>query len=100
MTQAYGETVVWEPHTPKSDPLRLIVSWAILGLSVLVAAALVPGVALEKPGAGLLVALALAFLNAIIPPVFAALRLPFMVAIGFIAMLFIDAGLLMAVDAA
>ena len=44
-----------------------------------------PGVALEQPGAGALVALSLALLNAIVPPVLAALRLPFMVAIGFIA---------------
>ena len=56
------------------------------------AAAIVPGVALERPAGGVLVALSLALLNAIVPPVLAALRLPFMVAIGFLLVLLVDAG--------
>jgi uncharacterized membrane protein YvlD (DUF360 family) len=99
MSQRYGEPVRWEPATPRISLLRLLVSWAVLTASVYVAAGLTPGVALERPGAGALVALTLAFLNAIIPPVLAALRLPFMVAIGFIGILLVDAGLLMLVDA-
>ncbi|MDA0160407.1 phage holin family protein [Solirubrobacter ginsenosidimutans] len=95
----YGEAIKWEPATPRIRPLRLLVSWAILAASVYVAAGLVPGVALEEPGAGFVVALSIALLNAIVPPVIAALRLPFMVAIGFILVLLVDAGLLMLVDA-
>jgi uncharacterized membrane protein YvlD (DUF360 family) len=49
-------------------------------------------------GAGALVALSLALLNAIVPPIFAALRLPFMVAIGFILVLLVDAALQMLID--
>ena len=99
MTPRYGESVRWEPAAPRIGLLRLLVLWAILTASVYVAALLVPGVALERPGAGFLVALTLAFLNAIVPPMLAALRLPFMVAIGFIGILLVDAGLLMLVDA-
>jgi uncharacterized membrane protein YvlD (DUF360 family) len=98
-SRVYGETMSWEPVAPRIHPLRLLVSWAVLTASVYVAALLVPGVGLDKPGAGALVALSLALLNALIPPVIAALRLPFMVAIGFILVLVIDAGLLMIVDA-
>ena len=94
----YGNEIRWEPATPRIRPLRLLVSWAILAASVYVAAGLVPGVALDEPGAGFLVALSIALLNAIVPPLIAALRLPFMVAIGFILVLLVDAGLLMLVD--
>src|SRR4051812_26542501 len=99
MSQAYGEEVSWQPVAPKISLVRLLVSLAVLTGSVYIAAGLTPGVALERPGAGALVALSLAFLNAVIPPVLAALRLPFMVAIGFIGILLVDAGLLLLVDA-
>ena len=99
MTPSYGEPVTWTPAAPRIGLLRLLVSLAILTASVYVAAALVPGVALEQRGAGLLVALSLALLNTVVPPVLAALRLPFMVAIGFIGILLVDAGLLLLVDA-
>src|SRR3954471_9050779 len=99
MSQNYGEAVKWEPVGPKISLVRLLVSLAILTGAVYVAAGLTPGVALERPGAGALVAFTLAFLNAIIPPILAALRLPFMVAIGFLGILAVDAGLLLLVDA-
>ncbi len=99
MRQPYGETVRWEPATPRIGLLRLLVSMAILTAAVYVAAAIVPGVSIERPAGGVLVALALALLNAIVPPVLAALRLPFMVAIGFLLVLFVDAGLLLLIDA-
>ncbi len=99
MTPSYGEPVTWAPATPRIGLLRLLVSLAILTASVYVAAAIVPGVSLDRPAAGLVVALALALLNTVVPPVLAALRLPFMVAIGFIGILLVDAGLLLLVDA-
>ncbi len=98
MTQPFGETVKWEPATPRIGLLRLLVAWGILTISVYIAAGLTPGVALDTPGAGALVALSLALLNAVVPPVLAALRLPFMVAIGFILILLVDAALLVLVD--
>ncbi len=98
MTQPYGETMKWEPAAPRIRLLSLLVSLAVLTISVYVAAGLVPGVSLDRPGAGLLVALSLAILNAIVPPILAALRLPFMLAIGFILILLADAALLLVVD--
>ncbi len=99
MAQPYGETVSWEPAAPRIGLLRLLTSLAILTASVYVAALLVPGVALESPAGGALVAFSLALLNAIVPPVLAALRLPFMVAIGFLLVLAVDAALLLVIDA-
>ena len=96
--QAYGEQIRWEPAKPRIGLLRLLVSLAVLTGSVYIAAGLIPGVALERPGAGALVALSLALLNAIVPPLIAALRLPFMVAIGFVLVLVVDAGLLLLID--
>src|SRR3954452_22657032 len=96
----YGEPVDWKPAAPRVHPVRLLVSFAVLAASVYLAALITPGFGLDQPGAGALVALSLAALNAVVPPVVAALRLPFMVAIGFLLVLAIDAVLLLLVDAA
>ena len=52
-----------------------------------VAAWLLPGVDLESTGAAFLVAAVIASCNAIVPPLLAALRLPFTVALGFLLVL-------------
>jgi uncharacterized membrane protein YvlD (DUF360 family) len=91
---AYGTQVAWEPSKPRLRPLRLIVSWVVAAASVYVAAGLVPGVSLEAPGGAFLVAAVIAVLNALLPPAVAALRLPFMLALGFLLVLFVDAGAL------
>ena len=94
----YGDSVRWEPATPRLGLVRTIVSWIVAATSVTVAAWIVPGFALEATGAAFLVAAVIAVLNAIVPPVLAALRLPFMLALGFLLVLFADAGLLMLAD--
>ena len=99
MTPRYAQPVGWEPTTPRIGVLRTLLACAVLTASVYIAAGLVPGFALERPGAGVLVAVSLALLNAIVPPLLAALRLPFMLVIGFIGILLVDAALLLLVDA-
>jgi uncharacterized membrane protein YvlD (DUF360 family) len=94
----YGDSVRWEPATPRLGLVRTIVSWVVAAASVAVASWLVPGVALEATGAAFLVAAVIAVLNAVVPPVLAALRLPFMLALGFLLVLFADAGLLLLAD--
>jgi uncharacterized membrane protein YvlD (DUF360 family) len=91
----YGEQLRWEPATPRLGVLRTLVSWVVAAASVWAAAAIVPGVALEQTGAAFLVAAVLAVLNALLPPVLAALRLPFMLMAGFLAVLVADALVLM-----
>jgi uncharacterized membrane protein YvlD (DUF360 family) len=90
----YGEAVTWEPQTPRIRPLHLLLGWAVSAASVVAAAWLLPGVELLEFGSGFLVALAVAVFNAILPPVLAALRLPFVVALGFLLALFANALLL------
>ena len=94
----HGEAVTWEPTKPRLRPFRLLVSWAIAAATLYVAAILVPGVTLEQPGAAFVVAAVVAILNAIVPPVVAALRLPFMLALGFVIVLVVDALLLLLAD--
>jgi uncharacterized membrane protein YvlD (DUF360 family) len=90
--------VVWEPAKPKFDPLRVVLSWALAALAVYVAAGLVDGVQLDRPGAALLVAALVAAINAVVPPLIAALRLPFTLIAGFLLILLVDAGALVAAD--
>ena len=91
----------WRPETPRLRPLRLVGAWAVSALALLVAAGLVPGAEVRGFGGAVLVAALVAIVNAIVPPVLAALRLPFTVGLGFLAVLAADAGaLLIAADAA
>jgi uncharacterized membrane protein YvlD (DUF360 family) len=92
---SYGEAVRWDPVQPRLRLLPTLLAWLVGGASLWIAAAIVPGVALEQPGAGLLVAALLAVCNAVVPPVIAALRLPFTLALGFLLILAADALLLL-----
>src|SRR4051812_41135103 len=81
-------------------PLRLIVSWASAAAAVYVASSVLPGFAIDATGGAFLVAAAIAIVNAVLPPVVAAVRLPFTLLTGFILVLFVDAlALKLAADA-
>jgi uncharacterized membrane protein YvlD (DUF360 family) len=95
---AYGAPVKWKPATPRLGLVRTIVSWIVMAASVAVAASIVPGVALEATGAAFAVAAVIAVLNAVLPPMLAAMRLPFMLALGFVLVLLADALLLKVAD--
>ena len=88
---AYGEQVRWQPATPRLRLLRTLVAWVVSAAAVWVAAAIVPGVALDQTGSAFLVAAFLAVLNAVLPPALAALRLPFTLVAGFVLVLVADA---------
>lgn len=96
---AYGEELRWEPTTPRFRLVPLLVAWVIGAVAVWVAAWLVPGVALGGLGAAFVVAALIAILNAVVPPVLAALRLPFMLVVGFLLVLVADALILQAAEA-
>ena len=87
----YGEQPKWQAARPRFRLLRLIVAWVVGAFAVGVAAWLVPGVALGGMGEAFAVAALIAILNAIVPPVLAALRLPFMLVVGFFLILIADA---------
>ena len=77
----------------------LIVSWLAAGVAFMVAAGILPGVCIDGFWGALLVAAVVAALNAVIPPVLAALRLPATLVLGFLLVLFADAGILLLTDA-
>jgi uncharacterized membrane protein YvlD (DUF360 family) len=87
----YGQAVTWQPDRPKFRPLRLLISWFLTATALWVAAAILPGVHVEGVWGALLVAAVVAVLNAVLPPLVAALRLPFMLVLGFLLVLALDA---------
>src|SRR4051812_19043513 len=91
---AYGVTAHWQPVKPKLRPLRLVVAWLVGAASVGIAAWVVEGVALSDPAGAFIAAFLIAVLNALLPPVIAALRLPLALLSGFVAVLIADAAVL------
>jgi uncharacterized membrane protein YvlD (DUF360 family) len=79
--------------------VRVVVAWLIAAAALLIAAALVPHVDIPSFWGALLVAAVVALVNAVLPPVIAALRLPFQLVLCFLLVLVIDAwALLIASD--
>jgi len=88
----------WRPTRPKFRPLHLVVAWLVAAASLLAAAWIVPGASVNGFLGALAAALAIAFLNAIVPPLLAALRLPLQVLTGLVLILIADALMLLAAD--
>jgi uncharacterized membrane protein YvlD (DUF360 family) len=94
----YAESLGWQPEVPRLRPARLISAWIISALALMAAAWIVPGAAIEGFWGALLVAALVAVLNAIVPPLIAALRLPFTLVLGFLLVLAADAAILLLAD--
>ena len=94
----YGHEPHWQPGRPRLRPVRLLVAWIVAAAAVWVAAAVLPGFRLDEFGSAFVVAAAIALLNALLPPLVAALRLPFTLALGFLLVLAVDALALMIAD--
>ncbi len=91
--------MTWSPEVPKLRPARVILSWLVSALALLIAAALVPHVDIPTFWGAVVVAAVVAIVNAVLPPILAALRLPLTLVIGFLGVLFLDAfALLLASD--
>ena len=92
---SYGQSTAWQPERPRLRLFPLLVSWFATGLALMVAAAILPGVDIGSFWGALLVAAIVAALNAVIPPVLAALRLPLTLVLGFLLVLIADALILL-----
>ena len=88
----------WRPSRPKLRPLHLLVSWIVAAAALLVATLIVPGAAVNGFLGALGAAAVIAALNAVIPPLLAALRLPLMLLTGLVLILVADALMLLAAD--
>ncbi len=86
------------PERPRIRFVRLLVAWLLSSASLFVAALVVPGVSIHGKGGTLLAAALIALLNAILPPVLAAVRLPFTLVLGFVLVLVLDAFMFLLVD--
>jgi uncharacterized membrane protein YvlD (DUF360 family) len=98
-TQTYGASTAWKPERPRLRPFRLVVSWLSAAVALMVAAGILPGVHIDDFWGALIVAALVAALNAVIPPLLAALRLPLTLVLGFLLVLLADAAILLAADA-
>ncbi|HET9322819.1 MAG TPA: phage holin family protein [Gaiellaceae bacterium] len=83
--------MTWTPERPRFKPLRLLLSWASTAVALWFAAAILPGVDVADWSGAVLMAVCVAALNAVLPPILAALRLPFTVALGFVLVLLLNA---------
>src|SRR6476469_5551010 len=95
---SYGQSIGWQPESPRLRLFPLLVSWVATGVALMVAAAVLPGVDIVSFWGALLVAAVVSALNAVIPPVLAALRLPLTLVLGFLLVLFADAFILRIAD--
>ncbi len=93
----YGQSTRWKPERPRLRLFPLIVSWLATGVALMVAAWILPGVDIGSFWGALLVAAVVAALNAVIPPILAALRLPLPLVSGFLLVLIADALILLIV---
>ena len=87
----YGEEVSWQPDRPRLKPGRVALSWVLTATAVWAAAGILPGVQIDGWWAAAAAAAVIAVFNALLPPLLAALRLPFMLALGFILVLLANA---------
>ncbi len=94
----YAEPVRWQPEKPRLRPTGLLLRWLVGALSLLVAAAIVPGVAIEGFLGAVVVTALISILNALLPPLIAALRLPLTLVLNFLLVLVADAVMLMIAD--
>jgi uncharacterized membrane protein YvlD (DUF360 family) len=88
-------SLAWQPELPRLRLGRLVAAWIASALGLLLAAGIVPGAEIRGFGGAVVIAAIVAVLNAVLPPVIAALRLPFTVAIGFLLVLALDAAMLL-----
>src|SRR3954451_23211152 len=88
---AYGGDTGWQPATPRLRVGHLVLAWFVTAFAMAGAAPLLAGVELEHTGSAFVVAAILGVLNALLPPLVAARRLPFTLVLGFLLVLLVDA---------
>jgi uncharacterized membrane protein YvlD (DUF360 family) len=91
---AYGDSVTWAPERPRFSLLRLLVAWLVAAVALLLAAWVVPDVTISGFLGAIAVAAVVGIVNAVLPPIVAALRLPFTILFGFLLVLVVDAAAL------
>ena len=96
---AFGERPTWSPERPRLGPARVVFTWLTVTFALVLAAWIVPGAQVTDFWGALAAAAVIAVLNALLPPLVAALRLPLTLLFGFVLVLVLDALMLLAADA-
>jgi len=89
------------PHaaeTLRIRPVALAGAWAVAAVALGAAALVLPGLRVHGAWGALLAAALIAVLNALVPPVVAALRVPYTLLVDFVLILLIDGAMLKAVS--
>ena len=96
-TTDYGQRPARADIRPRLKPWHLLLGLVVGALAIMAAAAVLPGVRVDDFWGALLAALLIAVVNAVVPPLIAALRLPYTVGLAFLLVLVADALALQAV---
>ena len=96
-TTDYGQRPARADIRPRLKPGHLLLGLVVGALAIMAAAAVLPGVRVDDFWGALLAALLIAVVNAVVPPLIAALRLPYTVGLAFLLVLVADALALQAV---
>jgi uncharacterized membrane protein YvlD (DUF360 family) len=89
-----GERPTWVIHRPRVSVRSVILGWILAAAGLLAAAAVLPGVEIDSAAGAFGVAAIIGFLNALLVPAVARIRLPFTVLSGFVLVLVLDAAIL------
>jgi len=95
---SYGEQPAWRPERPRLSVIHIAGAWLVQTLALIVAAELLPGVKVNGFGGAFAAAAVIGVLNALLPPIVAAFRLPLTLLTGFVLVLLLDAAILLAAD--
>ena len=94
--QTSGQSAPRPPESPRWQLVPLLVTWLTSAVALMAAALVLPGVSVDDFRGALVIAAIVAVLNAVIPPLLAALRLPLTLVFGFVLVLAADALMLQA----
>ena len=97
--KGYAHEVRWEPLRPRLNPVRLAVALLVGALAVWFASIVLSGVHVRSFVGAIEAAVFIGVLNAILPPIVAAVRLPFTLVSGFLIVLATDAAILLIISA-
>jgi uncharacterized membrane protein YvlD (DUF360 family) len=95
---APAQPAEWKSARLRFEPLTVLLHGLVAVAALVVASAILPGFRIPSLVDAVVVAVLVAILNAVLPPLVAALRAPFTVALGFISALAADAAVLLIVS--
>ena len=88
----------WHEEPLRFKPFELLLTWVVSAVALLVAAGIVPGAHVNGFLGAVAAVAVIAVLNAVLPPLLAAIRLPLTLVLGFLLVLVLDALMLLAAD--